>query len=112
MNGYIINKKINATRGFFEHARQQLVPTTAARHKVLYIAILVQLKVVKLELISKSRHPLFQLVTFLGWSHILTSAYISKDFNFSQAPSPEVKEDLGETETHEITIEDVGAEAE
>ena len=52
------------------------------------------------------------MVTFLCWSHILTSAYISKDLKFSLAPSPEVEEDLGETETHEVTIEDVGAEAE
>ena len=61
---------------------------------------------------SKSRHPLFQLVTFLFFSHILTSAYISKDLKFSQAPPPEVEEDLGETETHEVTIKYVGAEAE
>ena len=45
-------------------------------------------------------------------SHILTSAYISKDLKFSLEPSPEVEKDLGETETHEVTIEDVGAEAE
>ena len=77
-----------------------------------HIVILVQFRVVKLELISKSRHLLFQLVTYLCWSHILTSAYISKDLKFSQAPSPEVEEDLGETETNEVTIEDVGAEAE
>ena len=31
---------------------------------VVHIAILVQFKVGKLELISKSRHPLFQLVIF------------------------------------------------
>ena len=67
---------------------------------IQHIAILVQFKVVKLELISKSRHPLFQLVTFLCWSHILTSAYISKYKKFSQTPSPEVEEDLGETETN------------
>ena len=35
-----------------------------------------------------------------------------KDSKFSQAPSPEVEEDLRETETHEVTIEDVGVEAE
>ena len=54
---------------------------------ISHIAILVQFKVAKLELISKSRHPLFHLVTFLCWSHILTLAYISK-VKFSQAPSP------------------------
>ena len=29
-----------------------------------------------------------------------------------QVEDPEVEEDLGETETHEVTIKDVGAEAE
>ena len=57
------------------------------RYEAWHIAILVQFKVATLELISKSRHPLFYLVTFLCWSHILTSAYISK-VKFSQAPSP------------------------
>ena len=64
-----------------DYARMQLIRC--------HILILDQSKVVKLELISKSRHPLFQLVIFVCWSHILTSAYIiSKDLKFSQLPSP------------------------
>ena len=40
---------------------------------------------------------------------MLINISLSKE---SFGSSPEVEEDLSETETHEVTIEDVGAEAE
>ena len=46
-----------------DRSRSKRMSWSKSKRRSRHIAILVQFKVVKLELISKSRHPIFQLVT-------------------------------------------------